>query len=136
MAPELWRQIEELYHSAREHGSAVLANADPEIRRQVETLLAQESGGLLDRPAAELLSDSVTQADLAGQTISHYRILEQIGAGGMGVVWKARDTRLERFVAFKVLPAAKVNDPERRRRFVQEARAVSALNHPNIVTIY
>src|SRR5258708_6047153 len=73
---------------------------------------------------------------MAGRTIAHYEIVERIGEGGMGVVYKARDAHLDRLVALKVLPPARVADPERKRRFVLEARAASALNHPNIVTIH
>ena len=73
---------------------------------------------------------------MLGRTVAQYEVLEKLGEGGMGVVYKARDTRLNRFVALKVLPPDKVADPERKRRFLQEAQAASALNHPNIVTIY
>src|SRR3974377_1277160 len=73
---------------------------------------------------------------MIGYKVSHYQILERLGEGGMGVVYRARDTHLDRFVAIKVLPPEKVADPERKRRFVQEAKAASALSHPNIIHIY
>ena len=71
-----------------------------------------------------------------GARLGPYEIVSQLGAGGMGEVYKARDTRLDRMVAIKVLPADKVADPDRKQRFIQEAKAASALNHPHIVTIH
>jgi len=73
---------------------------------------------------------------MLGQTIQHYQLLEAIGAGGMGQIYKAEDTRLHRIVALKLLPPGLAADPERRKRFLQEAQSASALNHPNIVTLF
>jgi|SRR5215471_5432444 len=81
-------------------------------------------------------SENMSDFPLPGQTLAHYRIESKLGEGGMGVVYKARDTNLDRFVALKVLPSKRLADPERKRRFVQEAKAASALNHPNFVTVH
>src|ERR1043165_3403184 len=70
------------------------------------------------------------------KSIAHYRIIEELGAGGMGVVYKAHDEKLDRIVAIKLLPPDAVSHEDRRRRFLQEARAASALNHPHILTVY
>jgi len=105
----------------------------------VESLLRFDKRGerFIEQPALEMAAKIIAEEKpgvLIGQQIGAYQILSLLGAGGMGVVYKARDERLNRTVAVKVLPGDKVSDPER-RRFIQEARAASALNHPNIITI-
>ena len=108
---------------------------DEELRRDAEKLLTADArpGNTLE----QVIGDLAAEIDrLNGQVLSHFEIREKLGEGGMGVVYKARDTRLNRPVAIKVLPADKVASPERKRRFIQEAQAASALNHPNVVTIY
>ena len=114
---------------------------DRDLRREVESLLAahETSDPLLDRTvgvvAAQVLAQEQCEA-IVGQAIGAYRVERQIGRGGMGEVYLARDTRLDRPVAIKLLPASFNNDTDRVRRFQQEARAASLLNHPNIVTIH
>ena len=133
MSPERLRQIEELYHCAREKGAGVLAGADPELRREVEKLLAQdsESGGkLLDQRAADLIAGGSGPQLVAGSRLGPYRIEAPLGKGGMGVVFRATDTRLGRTVAIKV------SDESFSDRFEYESRAIAALNHPHICTLH
>jgi serine/threonine protein kinase len=107
----------------------------------VESLLRFDKPGnrFIEEPAWEVAAKMIAHEkpeSLVGQQLGSYQILSLLGKGGMGVVYKARDTRLNRSVAIKILPPDRMADAERKRRFIQEARAASALNHPNIITIY
>ncbi len=151
MTPERDRQISALFHAAceltSEQRAAFLTEAcagDDELRREVEQLLIgdERAGDFLNRPvdpvAAGLLAGSVAaSAPLpAGRRIGHYQIVSRLGAGGMGEVYLAQDMQLDRRVAIKLLPAEFMAQPERVRRFIREAKAASALNHPNILTVH
>jgi eukaryotic-like serine/threonine-protein kinase len=155
---ERWKQIERLYHEALERETATraafLAEAcagDEELRREVVSLIAYDRSpaSIIESPALEVAAREWADESLslllhpwahssanAPPQIGAYSIMSPLGRGGMGEVWLAHDTRLGRKVAIKLLPAEFTSRPERVRRFEQEARAASALNHPNIVTIY
>src|SRR5688572_27933823 len=133
-----WRQIERLYHEAQarpaDERAAFLAQAcagDAALRREVETLLDAPvtAEGFLGTPA-------IPRVNLTGRRLGVYEVQEQIGAGGMGEVYRARDPRLGRDVAIKVLPGVFLADRDRLARFEREARMLAALNHPNIATIH
>jgi eukaryotic-like serine/threonine-protein kinase len=135
MTPERWRQIEDLYQAAQQRSpaerAALLERTDPEIRLRVERMLALDSGGqMLDRPAPGLLDSSARTAIATGAELGPYKIENPIGAGGMGTVYRAVDTRLGRAVALKIINQTFGN------RFEREARAISTLNHPNICTLF
>jgi len=148
MDPERWRQIEEIYYAILEappegRGSLLVSacGGDPVLRTEVESLLRSDSH------AGDFLSSEKLRSHIArigsaasvpavGSEVGPYRILSAIGAGAMGEVYLARDTRLDRQVALKVLPQRFTGDSGRVSRFMREAKAASALNHPNIITIH
>jgi len=148
MTPQRWKDVKDLFHRALERApadrDAFLAKAcakDHALRREIESLIASHelSGDFIDSPAyegaAELIADPKPQFE-PGRMFGAYRIISFIGRGGMGEIYLAEDTRLSRSVALKFLSSGFVNDADRLRRFEQEARAGSALNHPNILTIH
>lgn len=148
MTPERWQKVKEIFQAAlnREPSerAAFISEAsggDDLVRQEVESLMSSDgkSGTFLDSPAYEAAAEMIVNDKSSlkkGRVIGPFEILSFISRGGMGEVYLAHDRRLSRSVALKILPAAFTKDNERLRRFEQEARAASALNHPNIITIY
>ncbi|HEX8249327.1 MAG TPA: protein kinase [Pyrinomonadaceae bacterium] len=151
MTPEQWEQISEIYHSALEIDSSERRKAflermcanDEFLRREVESLLAADSelGDFIAEPVVKdiaplLTAENAPSPSLAGKSLGHYRIVSLIGLGGMGEVYLAKDSKLNRSVAIKTLPVSLSGDPNHLRRFQTEAKAAATLNHPNVATIY
>jgi Tol biopolymer transport system component len=146
MDQERWRRVMGLFHAALEREPEerqafldVACSGDADLRRQVELLVSQaeQAGSFLERPAIEDVTVTLTAAQsLLGRQFGPYRIVSPLGAGGMGEVYRAHDSKLGRDVAIKTLPHEFARDPERLARFRREARTLASLNHPNIAAIY
>jgi len=148
MKPERWKEVEELYHAALERPAESRADFlsaacgdDEDLHREVESLLALQSKAenFIEKPALEVAAKAVAEdsdTSVIGKQIGNYQILSLLGQGGMGEVYLAEDAKLGRKVALKFLPSYSAANRDRLRRFEQEARSASALNHPNILTIH
>jgi serine/threonine protein kinase len=148
MTPERWQEVERIFQAALDRDasarSAFLDHAcagDAELRRQVESLLGahQADDRFLESSALNLAARNLaeeTPRPVRGQRLGSYELIDPIGAGGMGEVWRALDPGLGRHVAIKILSSQYSRDPDRLRRFEQEARAAGMLNHPNVLAIY
>jgi eukaryotic-like serine/threonine-protein kinase len=147
MTPERWQHAKEIFGRALEYDppqrSAFLSNVcgeDQAMRREIEALIAahQEPGSFIDSPAYEIAAEMLASNEeiSPGKRVGHYEVLTLLGKGGMGEVYLALDSNLRRRVALKFLPSSFTKDSYRLQRFEQEARAASALNHPNILTIH
>jgi eukaryotic-like serine/threonine-protein kinase len=147
MTPERWQDVERLFHAALErppHERAAFLQessaGDDSLRREVESLLHESSqaDGFLEGPpvGGVALLDAQRRSTLIGRRLSEYEIKEWIGAGGMGEVYRARDVKLGRDVAIKMLPAFLAGHPDRAERFKREAKILATLNHPHIGAIY
>src|SRR5437870_5853992 len=148
MPAERSQRVEQLYHAARERDprerATFLAQAcagDDALRREVESLLAEDTGvhSFLETPALELARKTSGEdrgQSMIGRQFGPYSVVSLLAKGGMGEVYRARDTKLHRDVAIKILPAAFARDPERLARFEREARTLAALNHPHIAQVY
>jgi serine/threonine protein kinase/Tol biopolymer transport system component len=148
MRPEQWKKLDALFHEALElekearaaHVAKVCGD-DEQLRKEAERLIAahDREGSFIDSPIfaePEGLTDDYSYESPVGRRIGPYRVISELGRGGMGEVYRALDTRLGREVAIKLLPVAFSADKDRLRRFEQEARAAGMLNHPNVLTIY
>ncbi len=149
MTPERYRRIEQVYEAALELPGPERAEfvssacaGDENLRREVTSLLDahQEAGGFLEAPpddlAAAMVNAEQQSRSILGRRLGHYQVRTTLGSGGMGEIYLAQDLTLERSVALKVLPPHFTLDADRMRRFVQEAKAASALSHPNVAHIY
>ena len=144
MTPKRWEQVSQVYQAALKREAnqrpAFLDQAcagDDGLRREVESLLTYEeqAGSFIESPALAVAAQDQAHS-WAGRQMGSYKILSLLGSGGMGEVYLARDSRLDRTIALKILPAQVASDQDRMRRFIREARAASALKHPNVTHIY